>query len=460
MAQTSINDRRTRDGAGSLQPFVGTATLIGVLVSAIALGANRPAAWSALSLWVMGMFILQIVLDLRDPPDARRRRVLIPALLFVGVLAWGLLQIWPGAPVGQADPAWLLVPDAVPRLSSDPVQGAHVLMRLCVYGMVFWILARTAETARHAQALLVTTAVFSSLLAAAGIAWAFTGNNPILGEDANFSVSATFVGRNAYATYAILGLVANIALYMERSAAGLRAAGGGQELRDTLETFFGGAWIFALGALVCFSAILLSQSRAGSISAVLAIATVILAVTGDRRARTPLVLGVTVSLVVFAGFFLSAGVSRRLMATEGDEIRFALYDRLLSAIGDRPITGHGLGSFEDGMRAYLSLDLGQLEWDFAHNTHLETVFELGLPGALALYAALGWITVTILLGVVRRRRNRAFSCTALACLVGTGFHAIFDFGLQMPATAALLAAIMGMGWMQSFPAPRAQTNDA
>jgi hypothetical protein len=44
--------------------------------------------------------------------------------------------------------------------------------------------------------------------------------------------------------------------------------------------------------------------------------------------------------------------------------------------------------------------------------------------------------------------------------VGTGFHAIFDFGLQMPATAALLAAIMGMGWMQSFPAPRAQTNDA
>ena len=98
------------------------------------------------------------------------------------------------------------------------------------------------------------------LLAAAGIAWAFTGNNPILGEDATSSVSATFVGRNAYATYAILGLVANIALYMERSAAGLRAAGGGQELRDTLETFFGGAWIFALGALACCSAILFSQS--------------------------------------------------------------------------------------------------------------------------------------------------------------------------------------------------------
>ena len=459
MAQTSINDRRARDGAGSLQPFVGTATLIGVLVSAIALGANRPAAWSALSLWVMVMFVFQIVLDLRDPPDERRRRVLIPALLFAGVLAWGLLQIWPGALIGQADPAWLLVPDAVPRLSSDPVQGAHVLMRLCVYGMVFWIMARTAENAKHAQALLVTTAVFSSLLAAAGIAWAFSGSNPILGEDASSAVSATFVGRNAFATYAILGLVANIALYMERSAAGLRAAGGGQELRDTLETFFGGAWIFALGALVCFSAILFSQSRAGSISAVLAIATVILAVTSDRRARTPMVLGVTVSLVIFAGFFLSAGVSKRLMATEGDEIRFALYDRIVAAIAERPITGHGLGSFEDGMRAYLSLDLGQLEWDFAHNTHLETVFELGLPGALTLYAALGWITVTILLGVVRRRRNRAFSCTALACLVGTGFHAIFDFGLQMPATAALLAAIMGMGWMQSFPAPRAQTND-
>jgi hypothetical protein len=443
----------------SSQFLIGSATLAGVLFSAGALGANRPFAWVALSVWIVGLFMLQIALDLRSAPDTRRRRAFGPALLYGAVLVWGLVQIWPGALPQHFHPAWQRVPDAAARLSLNPVHGAHLLLRLSVYAMVFWILARTAETARHGQVLLVGVALFSSALATAGIAWAVSGENPILGAEASSAVSATFRSRNAYASYAIIGLVANTALYIEHSAADRLRMGGGQGLRDLLENFFRGAWLFALGAVICLAAILFTQSRAGTVAAILALVTVVVIAAGNRRTRTPWILGVMAAVALFAWSFLSADVRRRLMATEGDEIRFDLYDRILTAIGERPWTGHGLGAFEDGMRPYLSLALGQLEWDFAHNTYLETVYELGVPGALALYAALGWITLTILLGVLHRRRNRVFCCTALACIVGTAFHALFDFGLQMPATAALLAAILGMGWSQSFRAPRADASD-
>jgi O-antigen ligase len=87
----------------------------------------------------------------------------------------------------------------------------------------------------------------------------------------------------------------------------------------------------------------------------------------------------------------------------------------------------------------------------AHNSYLENVFELGVIGALPFYLALIWIGVVVTRGVLARRRNRAFACAAFACLVGAGFHAVFDFSLQMPATAALFAALLALGWSQSFP---------
>jgi hypothetical protein len=59
-----------------------------------------------------------------------------------------------------------------------------------------------------------------------------------------------------------------------------------------------------------------------------------------------------------------------------------------------------------------------------------------------------------------RRRNRVFACAAFACLVGAGFHALFDFSLQMPATAALFAVLLALGWSQSSSARKATPRNA
>jgi O-antigen ligase len=438
---------------------LGLLTLGVVLASVLPFGGALPVVWTLLALVVFALFLAQLALDLiRDPPGEAVRRVVGPAVLYGLAVLWALVQIWPGALPHWADPAWSRVPGVAPRISADPVNGAHALMRLAAYAMIFWIILRTAERPGRATVLIVSVAVFSTILAALGIYWAWMGRNPILGDLSSARVTATFVNRNCYATYALLGLVVNSALYIDRTSRVVpSAAGPGQRLRDFLEAFFMGSWVFALGAVLCLAAVLFTESRAGSISAVIALAALAVAYAVPRRSRN---LGVMLSLaavVVFACVFLATGVATRIVETAPDEMRFEVYALLIQAIAERPLSGYGIGAFEDSFQAHVSANQAQLEWDLAHNSYLENLFELGVIGATAFYAALLWIAVVVTRGVLQRRRNRVFLCAALACLVGAGFHALSDFSLQMPATAALFAAILALGWSQSFSSREATT---
>jgi O-antigen ligase len=456
MSELAFGYARHRPLAGRLQLALGSLALAFVLLSVLPYGGVLPVTWTFLAGAILLLFLGQIALDLRDPPGHATRRLAVPAMLYGLALLWGLLQIWPGAVPQAADPAWSRVPGAAPRVSADPVNGAHMLLRLTAYAMVFWIVARTAERTTGASLMLITIALFSTVLAALGIYWAWIGENPVLGDSATALVTATFVNRNSYATYALIGLVANVALYVERSTQGAPAPEGSlQRLRDFLERFFRGNWVFAIGALLCLSAVLLTESRAGTVSALLALGALALAFAADRRIRNAWVLASAAAIVVFAGVVLSAGVGGRLIVTGPDEMRFAVYGQVAEAIADRPLAGFGIGSFEDSFRQYLTADQAAAEWDMAHNSYLENLFELGLIGALPFYGALLWIAGVVTRGVLTRRRNRVFACCAFGCLVGAGFHALFDFSLQMPATAALFAAIVAIGWSQSFPSGEA-----
>jgi O-antigen ligase len=459
MLDVAYGGVRRRPLTDRLQMGLGLLTLGVVLVSVLPFGGVLPVAWTLLALVVFALFLAQLAIDLvLDPPGEAARRVVGPAMLYGVAVLWALVQIWPGALSHWADPAWSRVPEAAPRISADPVHGAHVLMRLTAYAMIFWIILRTAERPGRATVLIVGVAVFSTILAALGIYWAWIGRNPILGDLSSARVTATFVNRNSYATYALLGLVVNSALYIDRTSRVVpSAAGPGQRLRDFLEAFFRGSWVFALGAVLCLAAVLFTESRAGSISAVLALAALAVAHAVSRRSRNLWVMLSFAALVVFAGVFLATGVATRIAWTAPDEMRFEVYALLIQAIAERPLSGYGIGAFEDSFRAHLSANQAQLEWDLAHNSYLENLFELGVIGATALYAALLWIAVVVTRGVLKRRRNRVFPCAAFACLVGAGFHALSDFSLQMPATAALFAAILALGWSQSFSSQEART---
>lgn len=428
-----------------IQSIIGWLTLLSVLLSAIALGANRPVAWTFLALFIFLLFTAQI---LKDSLSGRRpilSHLWFPGLLFCGVMAWAFAQTLPGFLTPSHHPIWQFVPDIPGSISADPSKGYHHIMRLFCYAMVFWIAASSCQDRESARRYLVGIAVFSTALAIFGFYAFMVGHNVILGDKATAVVSSTFVNRNSYATYAVIGALANFVLFQK--AMGQSFSHG---IRDSLETFFGGSWLFGIGLLICLSAVVSSQSRAGAMAGLIGFIVAILAFKVQNSKRTWFLPLFLVGLFGFVATVVSSGLLHRVFTSTDEDARFLIYPRIIEAIGERPMLGHGLGAFQDVFSKSVPLEAAFAEWDMAHNVYLEFIFELGIPAALCLFLALGAVTVTIMRGIFKRKRGLEFPVFAIATIAATAFHSFFDFSLQMPAIAALFAWVVGMGFSQSF----------
>jgi len=421
-----------------------------VLLSAIALGANRPVSWSLLTISVGLIFLAYLILDMWKGFSPTVGRIIFVAVLYLAVLVWAYIQTLPGMPDGLHHPVWSLVDSTRAAISADPIRGHHHVMRLLCYAMIFWIGMRAAEDTYRAYDILKVIAMFSTLLAAYGFYALMTQSNIILGDlDNGRQLVATFVNRNSYATYAMIGLLANLACYLhflDNDMYGSSRSG----LRNFLENFFGGSWKYAIGILLCFAAIAMTQSRAGAAASIIGLLAFFIAYRVKGKSTNWVMLSVLIILFGFVAFTLTSDLMERLLVTSEENVRFVVYPYIVEGVFDRPLLGHGLGSFLDAFRAYLPLDAASGEWDMAHNAFLENYFELGIPAATALYLVLAMITWRIWRGTKERSRDREFSCLAFGVIIASSFHSVFDFSLQMPATAALFALILGMGWTQSF----------
>jgi hypothetical protein len=81
---------------------------------------------------------------------------------------------------------------------------------------------------------------------------------------------------------------------------------------------------------------------------------------------------------------------------------------------------------------------------------MELAFDLGLPAAGLLLLAIGSVALRCLIGVYGRRRDIVYPALAVAATSVAAAQALTDFSLQVPATAALLAFILGLGYSQSW----------
>lgn len=428
-----------------------TWVLVGmVLVSAIALGANRPVSWTLLAIFVGATFLAHLILDIWKGLSPSVGRIMLVAVLYLGVVVWAYIQTLPGLPDTLHHPVWSIVESSRAAISADPIRGHHHVMRLLCYAMVFWIGMRAAEDPYRAYTIIKVIAFFSTLLAAYGFYALMTQNNIILAEQDNGrQLVATFVNRNSYATYAMIGLLANLICYLQFLENDMYGSSRSQ-LRNFLENFFGGTWKYAVGILLCLGAIAMTQSRAGAMAAVIALMSFFIVYRVKGKATNWLMLCIFAALFGFVAIALTSGLMERLLVASEENLRFVIYPHVVEGTLDRPLLGHGLGSFLDAFRPYLPPDAASGEWDMAHNAFLENYFELGLPAATIFYLALALIGWRIWRGTRERSRDRGFACMAFAMVVAAAFHSIFDFSLQMPATASLFALILGIGWTQSF----------
>ncbi len=433
------------------------------------LGSNRPWSWSLLSLLVALSWCLWLLSDGVSRVSGQMiRRLALPILFTLAALAWGCLQMMPGLSSGATSFLWMQAGDALgrelsPALSLDPWRTGTEVMKLATYAMAAWLtlaLCRHPQRAKRMLSLLITIgalyAVYALTLDVRGEVQFefFYAGVPIGNEGAG-----PFVNRNSYATFAGLVLVCSIARLVDVASWSIVVSQGIRQFLLTLAQFFVGA---GMGAVLTFflalSTLIACGSRAGFVSAAVGLCFLFLFAAFIAAKRISLLQGaaaLSVLLIAIFGVVLTSGDSlvaglERLAETGGAlELRGVLWDASARMIGDAPLTGFGLGSYEY-VYPFYAQEHFRVTMDKAHNDYLELAAGIGLPAALLWWAAMAWAVGLCVQAVFVRRHDRVYPLIALGATALVGFHSIFDFSLQIPAIALMYAVILGLGVAQSF----------
>lgn len=453
----SINRALASSDVRAPLPLVWGALLVLLMLTPLPFGGNRPWAWSVLASGCALLLAAWSVALWRRPAIGLvwRPLVAVPLLLFAAVVGWILVQAWLPVPESLAHPLWRMTADALgqpvtPRISVAPAAMPAALLRLLSYTVVFWLALQLCRTPDRARTLLACLAASAGAYALYGIVNYGAGNDYLLWYPKwayRDDLTATFVNRNSFATYAGISLLVCIALavdaFRRRWRLGDRSAARIARLADAM---VGAPLGWTLLALTVAVAWLQSHSRMGFVAggAGLIVFYLLLRSAGILRHRGLAPLAI---LAIAAGLMLVSGdvtLERLLSTAEVD--RAPLFALIAVAIGDAPWVGTGYGSFASVFQIYRDSSIpGTADLTEAHNSYLELALELGVPAALVLIAAVLVVVGACLGSVYRLPSGRLVPALAVSAAVLAGIHATLDFSLQIPAVACLLAALLGAG---------------
>lgn len=414
-------------------------------LSPLPFASVRPVwQWS----WILFIALCALAVAMKLTRNGRKRPALtgLPGAAMLCVVlfaAWGLFQALVPLFAGHL----VLLPDLA-TLSIYPEQTIKVslffLAHTALFLLVFlYVRGRSGRSA----ALVKLIAAVGALYALYGFVVYLSGSNHVLWfEKTAYKnvVTSTFINRNSYAAYAGLGLAAmNVILFLKVDT--LRR--GMATPRDYLLTVFAGhGWYQALAYLILLSALLLTGSRAGILSVFAAQAIMVLLFFRSRGGRGNLPVVLALGAIILLALALSGGIllDRTLDNNEANE-RFIVYDYVWDAIRERPLSGYGIGTFNEAFRLYRGENV-RLYFDRAHNDYLEIAMTAGIPAALVLIAAPLLLMISYLKAVTRAidMEKCAFSAMGIAILVQLGLHSLLDFSLQIPAVSLLFVVLLAL----------------
>ena len=198
-------------------------------------------------------------------------------------------------------------------------------------------------------------------------------------------------------------------------------------------------------------ALVFSMSRMGIMALLCCMTSMVLmgkTSTGKRRVTVfgIALIGLVLTLVVYAG--IDAVLARYEAITETGYIekdRLPIWRDAWEMIDGHLILGRGLGTFQWSFPAYERLE-PDVPAKYAHNDYLQALAEVGVVGL----ALLVWTFLVAWRIAVRNLRQsddplaRGIGLALIGALTATALQEITDFSLYIPATALLLAVLMGM----------------
>lgn len=441
--------------------------LLALLVLApLPLGGNRPWAWSLIAIGVALTLVIWAIGVARTPGAIRIpwQRHLPATVAFLLAIFWFFLQASGITPSAWDHPLWAeagaaLGQDIGGAISIDPNASFDGAMRLLAYGAIFWLALHFCRSRRRTKQLLWAIVISGTVYATYGLIVQFSGTNTILWFDKwayGNVVTATFVNRNNFATYAALVIIAAFGLLTrkadEAAVLGIANRAGIAHILDSL-----GPQVFALflALFITGTALLLTASRGGIVSAAIGILVFLagLVLYKRRRIRRTIVFS---GIVVLGGLVLLSFSGRevvsRLQHSSNDlSGRGQVWETTRQAIAEQPFLGTGLSTFSDVSIRMRDKEMAPQASPFvrAHNGYLEMILEGGLIGFGLIMAALVWLTGWCIYGILRRHEDGIFPCVGLAATAVVASHAYVDFSLQIPAVVMIYAAMIAAGCAQS-----------
>ncbi|MFQ5479459.1 MAG: O-antigen ligase family protein [Candidatus Binatia bacterium] len=265
------------------------------------------------------------------------------------------------------------------------------------------------------------------------------------------SATGTLISRNHFAFLMEMTLPLSLVSGTLFAATALRRQARTTPSDTTARRILAGA-----AAAIIALALVFSRSRMGIFSFIMALATVgtmnaLLRPGGqgqDRRSgrsAAPAILA-----VVVLGYAVVIGIDPVLerffdVAQDMENGRWPIWNAALGMFHDRPILGHGWGSFEGLYPGYSGRPTG-LYYDHAHNEYLEVLAEAGVVG-LGLVAWLVFLFVRRLYRALSRPLNPLQRGTVFALGVGITsvlFHSAADFGLRVPGVALTFVVVVAL----------------
>ena len=127
-----------------------------------------------------------------------------------------------------------------------------------------------------------------------------------------------------------------------------------------------------------------------------------------------------------------------------EEDRLPVWRDTVTLIRDYPVAGTGLGTYRWANQHYQTTKFSGV-YEHAHSDYLEFAAEIGIPGAVLLFASL-WALVILVAQralVLERAREKILAAGCAGAMAAILMHGITDFNLQIPANAFIFSWIAG-----------------
>lgn len=380
---------------------------------------------------------------------------LVGAWVLVQLMPWGNAGYWSTSPV----------PAPWPAFSAAPGETLAQLSLFLSYAMLGVATFRLTAVPQGAVRLLRAVAGVGVLAAAYGAVVFLMGNHMVAFQTKVFALdklTSTFIYHNAYAAFAGVGMLALLALFLERCG----EISSRLSLTQQVKAFYWlvlkpGIWLVPLWFLCVFT-LVYTASRAGVLSVVWGhiVFFIVLGVVRKPLRLPILVLALGMFMLLALALSTSGALlgERLSLLTTAVDGRVAIHATTWRLFAESSWFGHGLGTFESLFPTVKSVAEGLTvagHTEHAHHLYLELLTELGLPATLMLAVAATSVLAVLLNGARIRRRAVIFPVLGLAVMAQLAVHSLFDFVLAVPAIAvgALMCVVMGLA--QSFP-PRAE----